>query len=199
LSCDPQPDAPSVPGGEGPAFAEDLPEITRHRKLFILEVSRRLYFLAHRFSDMASDISMESLTYDPERRLILRALNCLIKHSEMKKEPNKQEPGLENIRILNVRKMIDEKCCEKIAIADMAKVAGMSTHHFCSTFHATVGVTPHRYQLERRIDKAKDLLRGSERLIDIALVCGFTSQQHFTTVFRKITGTTPLLWKKTNL
>jgi AraC-like DNA-binding protein len=51
---------------------------------------------------------------------------------------------------------------------------------------------PHRWLIERRIDRAKALLRkGEASLAEIALACGFADQSHFTAMFRKMVGATP--------
>jgi AraC family transcriptional regulator len=55
-----------------------------------------------------------------------------------------------------------------------------------------MGVTPHQYILQCRIDKAKYLLQHSELSIaDIAARVGFCDQSHFTRYFKRIVGVTP--------
>jgi len=57
-------------------------------------------------------------------------------------------------------------------------------------------MTPYRFVLTRRIDRAKQLLKhGSAPLSQIALECGFASQQHFSTIFRSATGKTPTAFR----
>lgn len=81
---------------------------------------------------------------------------------------------------------------EELRLGNLAKLANLSRHHFCRAFKATFGVPPGRYITERRIDRAKTLLRDSRRSItEIALDLGFASHSHFTDAFRKITGITP--------
>ncbi|MEH3148056.1 MAG: AraC family transcriptional regulator [Methylobacterium frigidaeris] len=64
-------------------------------------------------------------------------------------------------------------------------------------FKASFGVPPHRYVVERRIARARDLLAGGrESLAGIALACGFASQSHFTRSFRQATGVTPAAWRR---
>jgi methylphosphotriester-DNA--protein-cysteine methyltransferase len=59
------------------------------------------------------------------------------------------------------------------------------------------GVTPHRWLMARRVDRAKDLMRSTEApLAEIALKCGFSEQSHFTRVFSQTTGTTPAQWRQ---
>ena len=68
----------------------------------------------------------------------------------------------------------------------------MSPFHFCRAFKQAFGETPHRYVIQRRLDRAAALLRGSDLSIaQIAYKVGMSSQAHLTTLFRKHRGTTP--------
>lgn len=79
-----------------------------------------------------------------------------------------------------------------LTLRELAGVAQLSTHHFVRMFKKTLGVTPYQYLLERRVERAKDLLRGKRaRLAEIALSSGFGSQSHFTSAFHRAVGATP--------
>lgn len=87
---------------------------------------------------------------------------------------------------------IEKHLDEELRLGNLAKLANLSRHHFCRAFKVTFGMPPGRYITERRIDRAKGLLRDSRRSItEIALDLGFASHSHFTDAFRKITGITP--------
>ncbi len=83
-----------------------------------------------------------------------------------------------------------------LRLASLAAVAGMSIYHFARRFHETVGLSPHSYILIRRVERASALLRNTaDRLVDVVLVCGFSSQAHMTTAFRRCHGVTPLQYR----
>jgi len=85
----------------------------------------------------------------------------------------------------------------EVGISELAEACGMSTAHFARSFKATTGLPPHRWLMEQRIRKAKDLLRNTRRgLGEIAVTCGFASQSHFTRVFGRLVGTTPGIWRQ---
>jgi AraC family transcriptional regulator len=87
---------------------------------------------------------------------------------------------------------IEDGIDQDLRLPSLAAVAGMSVYHFARRFQETVGISPYSYVLVRRIERARALLRRrDERLIDIALACGFSSQSHLTTVFRQCLGVTP--------
>jgi len=59
-----------------------------------------------------------------------------------------------------------------------------------------MGVAPHQYVLQQRIERSKQLLKQNELSIaEIALLCGFKNQSHLTTLFRKFTGMTPKVFR----
>jgi AraC family transcriptional regulator len=59
-------------------------------------------------------------------------------------------------------------------------------------FRQSTGQTPHQFVLGQRVERAKDILRTGElRVLDVALACGFKTQQHFARVFRQVCGISP--------
>ena len=80
---------------------------------------------------------------------------------------------------------------ETIRLADLAAVAGLSPYHLQRAFRASRGVSPQAFVAQRRVARAKALLRGRDPLAAIAFACGFSSQSHLTRVFRAATGVTP--------
>ena len=59
-------------------------------------------------------------------------------------------------------------------------------------FRESTGETPHQFVSRKRIERAKEMLRAPEaRVLDVAVACGFKTQQHFARVFRHVCGTSP--------
>lgn len=79
-----------------------------------------------------------------------------------------------------------------LTLADLAAVAGLSPWHFARAFRAATGTAPHRYVVERRVALSIRLMaRRDLTLAEIAYAAGFSSQAHFSTLFRRVTGRTP--------
>ncbi len=79
-----------------------------------------------------------------------------------------------------------------VDLASLANIASMSVYHFAHRFKETIGMSPHAYVLCRRIRRAQEMLnRGRSNLAQVSEACGFSSQAHFTTVFRRNLGVTP--------
>jgi AraC family transcriptional regulator len=92
---------------------------------------------------------------------------------------------------------IDANLAEPLRLEALAARASVSRAHFARRFRQLTGLSPHRYLTQRRIEKAKALLRDTRRdLADIALDVGFGNQSHFTQVFHQLTGKTPSQWRR---
>lgn len=87
---------------------------------------------------------------------------------------------------------IDEQLGERWSLDDLAAMAGMGRTVFCERFAARVGRPPHRYIVDRRIERARHLLQqGASSVTDIAYRLGFSSASHFSTAFKRATGRSP--------
>jgi len=81
---------------------------------------------------------------------------------------------------------------EDITLIEMAQAVELSPTYFSRMFRQSTGETPHQFVLRNRIERAKEMLREAEaRVLDVAVACGFKTQQHFARVFRRICGTSP--------
>ncbi|WP_425337408.1 helix-turn-helix transcriptional regulator [Rhodomicrobium vannielii] len=80
---------------------------------------------------------------------------------------------------------------------EVARSIGLSSGFFNRAFRAAIGKTPHDYIVDCRIAAARCSIVGTDtHLADIAVACGFSSQAHMTTIFRKRLGITPALLRK---
>jgi AraC family transcriptional regulator len=87
---------------------------------------------------------------------------------------------------------IDEQLGERLSLDTLAAIAGMGRTAFCERFAAHIGCPPHRYIVDRRIERARQLLEENESSVtDIAYRLGFSSASHFSTVFKRVTGVSP--------
>jgi AraC family transcriptional regulator len=101
-------------------------------------------------------------------------------------------PAFSPRRLSRVRELIDSRLHEAITLQELAKEGGYSRSHFLRMFQAATGVTPHRYVLNRRLERAQHLLNHPDLSIaEIAHLCGFSSQAHLTIAFKKVIGLPP--------
>ena len=94
---------------------------------------------------------------------------------------------------------LKQNYAERVQLANLAAVAGMSKFHFVRAFTAILGVTPHRYQLLLRLAKAKAMLHEGSEIAQVAVRAGFWDQSHFDRSFRLFFGMTPTQYQKNAL
>lgn len=112
-------------------------------------------------------------------------------------EAQRKPSGLSDARRRHAIDFIEANLHRQITLADIASAAAMSLFHFNRSFKASMGVTPLRYVLGRRIAAARTMMLATDiPLAQVAHACGFPSQSHFTTVFKAETGTTPAAWRR---
>jgi AraC family transcriptional regulator len=95
--------------------------------------------------------------------------------------------------VLNrVRAKIEANLDADLSLESLAKESGYSRAHFLRMFQAATGFTPHQYVLDLRLRRAQERLKHTNSsIIDVALSCGFSSQSHMTSVFRRHLEITP--------
>jgi AraC family transcriptional regulator len=106
--------------------------------------------------------------------------------------------GLSRMQLSRACDYIDQHLGGELSLVKIAAEAGLSPRHFAVRFRCSVGVTPHRYVLARRINRARHMLQaGNVRVVDVALALGFSSQSHFIDVFHRAVGVTPRQFQRT--
>ena len=100
-------------------------------------------------------------------------------------------------KIRRIVAYVEENLAAKLEVAQMAHLVGLSICHFSRSFKNSMGVTPRRYILRKRVHRATQLMADpGESLTDIALACGFADQSHFSRVFKQILRLSPGSWRR---
>ncbi|MFD1702017.1 helix-turn-helix domain-containing protein [Methylopila henanensis] len=111
--------------------------------------------------------------------------------------PREAPGGLSRRELARIADHVDAHLAEDVSLADLAALARMPVDRFARRFRAATGLAPYAYVLERRVRAAERMLAASELSIaEIAFALGFSSQSHFTTVFRRRNGATPQAWRR---
>jgi len=83
-----------------------------------------------------------------------------------------------------------------ISLEHVARECGLSVSYFSRAFRRSTGMAPHRWLIQRRVEAAKALLSAkAASLSEIALLCGFADQSHFTRTFSGMVGSSPGAWR----
>ena len=110
--------------------------------------------------------------------------------------PRAKVNALPKWRLRRVEQYIADHFDRCLSLSELANVAGLSRMHFAAQFRTATGYRPREYLLNHRIEHAKTLLATTGRpLAEIALAVGFSTQAHFSTVFKRISGESPARWR----
>jgi AraC-like DNA-binding protein len=94
-------------------------------------------------------------------------------------------------RVLRARDYLRVHAVERVALDDLAKVAFLSKFHLLRSFHHALGLTPHEYQMQLRLARARRLLVEGSSLARVTYDSGFADQSHLTRRFTAFYGLTP--------
>jgi len=105
--------------------------------------------------------------------------------------------GLSRYSLRQALSYINDNLHQDLKIANISALLGMSPYYFCRLFTQSMGISPHQYLTQCRLERAKLLLKKTNLSItEITAEVGFSSQSHFITLFKKQLGITPLQYKK---
>jgi AraC family transcriptional regulator len=105
--------------------------------------------------------------------------------------------GLGPTRLRRVTELVHAEIEDELSLHKMAEAAGLSAAHFSQMFRKSTGESPHQFVLRIRVERAKEMLRAPKaRVLDVAIACGFKTQQHFARVFRRACGATPTEYRQ---
>jgi AraC family transcriptional regulator len=105
--------------------------------------------------------------------------------------------GLPRARLRRVLEYMQEHLAQDPSLTELAGIAQMSPYYFSRLFKQSTGLSPHRYLLRQRIERAKELLADPRRQIaEVSHALGFPHQGHFTTTFHTLMGLTPRAYQR---
>jgi AraC family transcriptional regulator len=100
--------------------------------------------------------------------------------------------GLTPERLRRVTDYVEAHLDEKLSLTALAEIACLSPYHVSRSFKESIGVGPQRYVIQRRLERAKTLMRRTNQpLAFIAQEAGFADQSHLASIFRREIGVTP--------
>ena len=94
-------------------------------------------------------------------------------------------------RLREVRALISERCAETLTLQSLAAAAGLSRYHFVRAFRRAFGMTPHAWQTDQRVGRARTLIAHGVPLAEAAAQLGFSDQSHFQRAFKSRVAATP--------
>jgi len=93
------------------------------------------------------------------------------------------------------RQLLDAERTRTVHSSELETITGLTRYELARQFRTTLGTSPHRYLLMRRLALARDLIHAAHPLVDVAGEAGFADQAHFTRVFKSAFGLTPARYR----
>jgi len=110
-----------------------------------------------------------------------------------------RQSGLPSYKLRRAMDFIHSRIDQPIVLEQIAAAVALSPFHFHREFKRSTGMTPHRYIVQVRMERAKALLSGSDMpLAEVAAQVGFADQSHFSSTFRRTTSMTPRSYRNIN-
>jgi len=105
--------------------------------------------------------------------------------------------GLAPWQMRRVTDYMTEHVADSVRLKELANQIGLSASQFGRAFKISMGITPHRWHINLRIQEAQELLRESDlSLAEISMATGFAEQSHFTRAFKEVVGVSPGAWQR---
>jgi AraC family transcriptional regulator len=96
-----------------------------------------------------------------------------------------------------VQGLIEARLAEEVSLAELAALVGLSPWHLCRAFRQSTGMPPHRWQVARRVERAKQMLETTALPVTaIAAAVGYDDPGQLSVAFRKAVGVTPSRWRR---
>src|SRR5438876_6509156 len=160
-------------------------------------------FSEPRLSAMVAAVHAEMVAGFPSGRLFLdsveqaMAVTLVNGHAVRHRPVQIYRGGLGSARLRRIKELVRAKLEFDLSLDEMAQAVGLSTAHFARMFRKSTGETPHQFVLRQRLERAKAMLRAPDaRVLDVAVACGFKTQQHFAQAFRDVWGVSPTEYRQ---
>ena len=99
----------------------------------------------------------------------------------------------QRVRCLQMK--LAEELTSPVTLSELAAVVGLSPFHVARLFSRSVGMPPHAWRNQLRLNRAQGLLRHGMSATEVAATVGFADQSHFNRHFKRAFGATPGRWQ----
>jgi AraC-like DNA-binding protein len=134
-------------------------------------------------------LEQSTSTLERESHFISTLAQLIVRHADGR--PRLRPALIGHQAVKRAREYIDAHYTKNITLDQLANITGLSPFHLTRIFRQIVGLPPHLYLTQVRIERAKRLLTQGWPVAHVAVETGFFDQSHFTKRFKRIVGVTP--------
>ena len=180
-------------------FCEEFPEVDLVRNVFVANARH----ITAAGGTAAADLMLHLIARDHGQDLATAVAdqmvyNAVREGTAAQRVSLQSRLGTRNAHLTRAITIIEENLEEPIPTADLADRLGISTRQLERLFGRFLNSSPKKYFLELRLHRARNLIVQTEQSItQIAVACGFNSTSHFSKVFRKQFGISPVSQRAT--
>jgi AraC-like DNA-binding protein len=157
--------------------------LPRHKPLIVKDES--LYQAFTEMNEILFD--SEKLIFEKEQSLLHCLIHVLLPHFILEEIQKSEYLYKDFLNLVNV--IISSE--NFISLEELAQQVGLSRYAIIRLFKANVGLTPHAFQINLKINQARESLKQGISLVELAVNLGFSDQSHFHKAFKAYTGVTP--------
>lgn len=168
-----------------------------------VELRPQRKFVDARLRALVAAVNEERIAGFPSGRLFLDSIEQALAivlvdgHAVRRGSLRTYRGGLGAASLRRIKELVDAKMADDLTLDELARSVELSTAHFARMFRKSIGETPHQFVLRHKVERAKAMLRvPNARVLDVALACGFKTQQHFAQVFRNVCGVSPTDYRR---
>jgi AraC family transcriptional regulator len=168
-----------------------------------VELRPQRKFADDRLRALAAAVNAERVGGFPSGRLFLDsveqalAVALVTGYAVRRRTVRTYRGGLGTARLRRIKELVQARIEDEFSLVELAQSVELSTAHFARMFRKSTGETPHQFVLRQKVERAKELLRSADpRVVDVAVACGFKTQQHFAQVFRHVCGSSPTEYRR---
>lgn len=143
----------------------------------------------HYLSEWGSELALEEAFLELITCAVTRYADSSFRSGNVAKESG---------AVQQIREYLEANTSTSITLTELAHLTGLSPHAVMRAFRRQTGLTPHGFQMQRRVEAAKRRLRAGESITAVATETGFFDQSHLTKHFKRIVGVTPQTFVKSS-
>ncbi len=160
-------------------------------------------FADPRLRGLVTAVHAEMVAGFPSGRLFLDSVEQAVAvalihgHAAGRRPVRLHRGGLGPARLRRIKELVHARMEDDLSLDEMAQSVDLSTAHFARMFRRSTGETPHQFVLRQKMERAMAMLRAPDaRVLDVAVACGFKTQQHFAQAFRDVCGVSPTKYRQ---